>query len=253
MYPKEVTLLEEIFTYLTAATTAQPSKPPVPLTPAHIEAIIAILERWPPSQRFPLIDLSRLVFAFCPKSPFDVAGLKAKFLVALFVAAEWDGQKGSSAIPPGKVKETNTTLVLKALANAVGDWNGGAEEVEAEWLSKVVENVGKVPYGRLVKAQKVAFATVLFNISCRGRQLTSSVRGHVVGLIVRILEEEKAETETAYRALVGLGNLAYAAKILEQPLSPLQPGELKKTVSGLPQQFSDPRVQNVCNEVLVLL
>jgi len=163
MYPREIELLEEIFSYLTAVTTSpQPSNPPALLTAAHIESIIAILERWPPSQRFPLIDLSRLVFGFCPKGPFDVAGIKAKFLYALFVATGWASQEGPSPSPIGKVKETNTNLLLKALANAVGEWNGGAKEVEVEWLSKVVEIVGRVPYSRLVKAQKVAFATVLF-------------------------------------------------------------------------------------------
>ena len=120
MYPKETTLLEEIFTYLVAASGSPPaSKPFAPLTPAHIEAIMAILERWPSSQRFPLIDLSRLVFAFCPKSPFDVPGLKAKFIDALFVAAEWGGREASSEIPMGRVRDTKT-LVLKALANAIG-------------------------------------------------------------------------------------------------------------------------------------
>jgi phospholipase A-2-activating protein len=162
MYPQEIEFLEEIFTYLTIVTTAPPaSKPPASLTAAHVEAIIAILERWPPSQRFPLIDLSRLVFGFCPKDPFDVAGLKAKFLDAIFVATGWASQE-SFAGPIGKVKETNTTLLLKALANAVGEWDGGAKEVEVEWLSKVVGIVGKVPYDRLVKTQKVTFATVLF-------------------------------------------------------------------------------------------
>lgn len=162
MYPNETMLLEDIFTYLGAVSGPPASKSLAPPTPAHIEAIISILERWPSSQRFPLIDLSRLVFAFCPKSPFDVPGLKTKFLDSLFVAAEWGGREGSSEIPMGKVRETNTTLVLKALANAVGEWNGGSEEIEVQLLSKVVEDVGKMPYTRLVKSQKVAFATVLF-------------------------------------------------------------------------------------------
>lgn len=161
MYPREIEFLEEIFTYLTVVTSSPPSEPTASLRAAHIEAIIAILERWPPSQRFPLIDLSRLVFGFCPKNPFDVAGLKAKFLDALFVATGWSNQE-SSASPIGKVKETNTTLLLKALANAVGEWDGGANEIEVEWLSKVVEIIGKIPYNRLVKAQKVTFATVMF-------------------------------------------------------------------------------------------
>jgi len=200
-----------------------------------------------------LIDLSRLVFGFCPKGPFDVAGLKARFLEALFVSTGWDSQEGVSPGPVGKVKETNTNLLLKALANAVGEWDGGPKEIEVEWLNKIVEILGKVPYSQLVKAQKVAFATVLFNISCRGRRLDSSIRDQVVVLIVRILQEDKVETEAVYRTLVGLGNLAYTAKTLEQPLNPLQSGEIKNAVSSLQQQFSDSRVQNVCNEVLVLL
>ena len=156
MYPQEVALLEEIFTYLTVSTTTTP--PPL-LTVAHIEAIMSILERWPTSQRFPLIDLSRLVLAFCPKAPFDTPGLKVSFIEALFASVGWgDGAQAEEAAGiVGKVKETNTTLMLKALANAVGEGVGGNEEAK-----KILELIGRVPYRSLVKAQKVAFATVLF-------------------------------------------------------------------------------------------
>lgn len=155
MYPQEVALLEEIFTYLTVSTTATPSSP---LTVAHIEAIISILERWPTSQRFPLIDLSRLVLAFCPTAPFDTPGLKVSFVEALFKSAGWsDGGQAEAVGIGGKVKETNTTLMLKSLANAVGEGVGGSEEAK-----RILELIGRVPYRSLVKAQKVAFATVLF-------------------------------------------------------------------------------------------
>ncbi len=82
------------------------------------------------------------------------------------MAAEWEGsgkERQQPSSPIGKVKETNTTLMLKALANAVGDEGSGeAEKVELKWLRKVIEGVGRILYGTLVKAQKVAFATVLF-------------------------------------------------------------------------------------------
>jgi hypothetical protein len=45
------------------------------------------------------------------------------------------------------------------------------------------------------------------SISCRGRQLVAPIRDHVFTLIIKFLEQEKAETEAVYRALVGLGNL----------------------------------------------
>jgi len=157
MYPQEVALLEEIFTYLTVSTPTPPSS----LTVAHIEAIMSILERWPTSQRFPLIDLSRLVLAFCPKAPFDTPGLKVSFIEALFASAGWSDGAQEAASMVGKVKETNTTLVLKALANAVGEGEGGNEAV-VMWVRKILEFIGRVPYRLLVKAQKVAFATVLF-------------------------------------------------------------------------------------------
>lgn len=168
MYPQEVTLLEETFAYISAASATSPSKAPSSLSRAHIEAIISILERWPSSQRFPLIDLSRLVFAFCTKTPFDVqGGLKENFLDELFVAAEWGGsedQTQRTSSPTGKVKETNTTLMLKALANAVGQDESGKAKKKAEQnlLRKAMEGIGSIAYGTLVKTQKVAYATVLF-------------------------------------------------------------------------------------------
>lgn len=53
MYPEELEIVEEAFTYLSQVTStpSQPSLPPLGGT--HAEAIIQILERWPASQRFP--------------------------------------------------------------------------------------------------------------------------------------------------------------------------------------------------------
>jgi phospholipase A-2-activating protein len=53
MYPDEVNLIDEAFTYLTHALAVPPIPPTVTLTAGHIEAIVSILDRWPLSQRFP--------------------------------------------------------------------------------------------------------------------------------------------------------------------------------------------------------
>ena len=53
MYPDEVRLIDEAFTYLTQALAVPPISPTVSLSVNHTEAIMQILDRWPLSQRFP--------------------------------------------------------------------------------------------------------------------------------------------------------------------------------------------------------
>jgi phospholipase A-2-activating protein len=53
MYPNEIKTLEEAFNYLGQITSTPPRPPSAPLTSAHVEEIISILDRWPSSQRFP--------------------------------------------------------------------------------------------------------------------------------------------------------------------------------------------------------
>ncbi|KAF9532143.1 phospholipase A-2-activating protein [Crepidotus variabilis] len=246
MYPEEATLVEEIFTYLTQVTSTPDKTPSGPLTAAHIDAISAILERWPLSQRFPIIDLSRLVLGFCPETFQASPGLKDRFTEALFRGAElivW-----TSAM--NKVKETNTTLALKAVANAFND----KENSEISWLTKVVGSLGQVPYGLLTKAQKVALASVLFNISCEGLRhpIDGSLREQLVTIVNAILAEEKTETEAVYRVLVALGNIAAAANAVGA-LSGAQVATVKQTFTTLPARFPDARVRSICNEISGLI
>jgi len=53
MYPDEISALDEAFAYLSQVTGAATRRPATSLTAIHVEAIIQILDRWPPSQRFP--------------------------------------------------------------------------------------------------------------------------------------------------------------------------------------------------------
>ena len=53
MYPQELNLIEETFTYLTQAVSHPLDPPSKKLTHNHIDAIIQLLERWPQSQLFP--------------------------------------------------------------------------------------------------------------------------------------------------------------------------------------------------------
>lgn len=53
MSDQELGLIDETFSYLSQILIAPPSSPPNTLNASHINAIIALLERWPLSQRFP--------------------------------------------------------------------------------------------------------------------------------------------------------------------------------------------------------
>ncbi|KDR73567.1 hypothetical protein GALMADRAFT_72349 [Galerina marginata CBS 339.88] len=260
MYPDEINTLSETFLYLTQISSTPPIRPTNKLTSAHVEAIISILERWPSSQRFPVIDLSRLLVGFCPEafgssSPLspDSDLLRERFVDALFKAAEWD----AGWVPPlPKARETNMLLVLRTLANAFEE--KGDVDMDAagggRWLEKVLEALGQVPYTVLNKTQRVAFATVLFNLSCQGLRspLKLSIRNDAVALIVRILEQETADSEAVYRALVALGNVV-PAKTTNTTLTAAQAGEIAQCLQALPARFQEARVKNVCIEIGALV
>jgi len=106
----------------------------------------------------------------------------------------------------------------------------------------------------LNKAQRVALATVLFNVSCENLRspLQVPVRDHLISLIAKILESETAESEAVYRALVGLGNVIYACKANKAPLQEAQKSDISRCLGLLPTRFPETRVQNVAAEITAL-
>ncbi|KAF8809106.1 PFU-domain-containing protein, partial [Phlegmacium glaucopus] len=247
MYPNEIAVVDEIFAYLSQITASPVRQPSKSLTHVHVEAIIQILDRWPSSQRFPIIDLSRLLVGFCPDA-FGVPGLRAKFTEALFNASEWSAGWTS---PLSKARETNILLLLRTIANAFQEEGG----TDAEWLGLIVETIGQAPYAALNKAQRVALATVLFNISCENLQspLQIPVRDHLISLVAKILELETTDSEAVYRALVGLGNMIHACRASNASLQEAQKGDISRCLQLLPKRFPETRVQNVAAEVAALL
>ncbi|KAF8163523.1 phospholipase A-2-activating protein [Crassisporium funariophilum] len=247
MYPDEINLLDEAFAYLSQVTVSPARPPSNSLTHVHVEAIIQILERWPSSQRFPVIDLSRLLIGFCPDA-FSAPDLRDKFSEALFKASEWSTPW---TLPLSKARETNMLLLLRTLANAFQE--DGI--TDAGWLARVLETLGQAPYTALTKTQRVALATVLFNASCEGLRypLELSLRNQLITLIAQILESETADSEAVYRTLVALGNTVFAAKIHETTVSAPQVGEISQCLQSLPTQFPESRVRNVCVEIGTLL
>ncbi|CAK5265205.1 unnamed protein product [Mycena citricolor] len=246
LYPEEERAIDEAFSYVQKASAG--SRPTKPLGNAHIDAIVGALDRWHASFRLPVLDLARLVVAYCPES-VQAPGVKERFFSALFKSAEF----GSPWVKPtAKPVEVNLMLVFRALANVMQE---GAHTTEGSWLTQVLQLTSGAHYAELTTNQRKGRATMLLNISCITlfNPLPSSARSVFLGMILEALKTESSDTESAYRALVGLGNLYYASKQQNSPLDAAQTAEIKQVVSEVASRFSEERIRNMAAEISSLL
>lgn len=247
LYPEEINALDEATAFLAKAATSPATASESPLTFSHIGNILHVLERWPSSQRFPVIDILRLISGYCP-SAYAEPTQASQFFGALFKAAEWDD---SWEPPIPRPRELNRHIALRALANGVQDGTVGSED----WLSPLLDQVAKVPYSALNKVQRTALSTLLFNISCvrlKGSLSPAAAASHL-SLIARILAEEKDDGETVYRGLVALGNVTYCETRGGASLPEAQAGEVRRLVAGSAAKFPDERFRNIKDDITGLL
>ncbi|KAF5358106.1 hypothetical protein D9756_001377 [Leucocoprinus leucothites] len=238
--------INEIFEYLSRVTATPPQRPAKPLAFGHIEAVLQLLERWPSSHIFPVIDLCRLLAGFSLDA-FSGVGQLERFVETLFKAAEWTAP-WSSPLP--KARETNILLVLRTLANVIQDQT----QLRATWCSQIFDALGQVPYTLLIKTQRVAFSTILFNASCavlRSPVNDELQRQHLT-LVLGLLAAETSDSEASYRSLVALGNMAFAAKKTGSPLSGAQIGEANQCLRALPNTFPEERTKSLAAAIAAL-
>ncbi|KAI0748494.1 phospholipase A-2-activating protein [Daedaleopsis nitida] len=248
MYPQELSMVEETFTYLTQVVAHPLDPPSKKLTGSHVDAIVQLLERWPQSQLFPLMDLSRLVLAFCPTAYADPA-LRSRFFTAVFNGAGWD-EPWTSPLP--KPRETNLLFLFRSLANVFQD---GTALADGAWVQEVLDTLGGAPYAVLTNSLRVSLATIMFNIACAFLKdmLSLEVRDRLINIVLEILQTEKTDAEAAYRALVAFGDIAYAAKEQSHPMDAEQLSRARATLASLPTTFSEARIRDVSKEIAALL
>ncbi|THU81513.1 phospholipase A-2-activating protein [Dendrothele bispora CBS 962.96] len=153
MYPEESRSFEVVFAYMQYVLDGTSQSPPP--SSADIESMIHVMERWPSTYLLPVLDVSRLIVAFCPSVFQSTPDLRSKFFDALFKAAEWD-LPWTAPLP--KERERNVMIVLRALANIFQD----GVDIDATWTAQVLKSIEQIPYDVLVKSQRLAVATVLF-------------------------------------------------------------------------------------------
>ncbi|KAF7295597.1 Phospholipase A-2-activating protein [Mycena indigotica] len=248
-YPEEIRAIDESFNYVQQCSTG--SRPTNPLSAAHVDALIHILERWPSSLRLPVLDLARLVVAYCPEA-VRPAGIKERLFSALFSAADWTSSSPPPLPSPSKPAEMNVMLVFRALANVMQEAAGATD---GTWLAERLQVASAAGYDKLSPTQRKPRATMLLNVSCISlfTPMDSTTRSAHLTMIAEVLTTEKSDSESVYRALVGLGNIVYASKQHQVPLDAAQTALVGRAIKDLPGRFNEERIRGVVVEIGALL
>lgn len=161
------------------------------LDKTHLDAIEQVLDRWPSSTRFPrkwlfhhnkcnkrywinhsfitillllllplVIDLSRLICAYCPSLFTSDPNVASQFFKSLLRAAEWCD--GGWDEPMMKERQTNSLLLLRTFVNVFCEELGSTGRDWEKWGTEVFEELEKTRYEILGGNLRVTLATLLF-------------------------------------------------------------------------------------------
>ncbi|KAF7325398.1 Phospholipase A-2-activating protein [Mycena venus] len=247
-YPEEDRSIDDAFAYVQKCAAG--NRPTNPLGSVHVDSVIQVLERWPASLRLPVLDLARLIVAFCPEA-VKAPGLKERLFECLFKAADWKTPWVKSATKPA---EMNVMLVLRALANVAQEGSGAAD---GPWLGQVLKVVSDASYVTLfciaaeTAGHNAVECVVRYPVHAAGYRKSGAAC--VDDLPGTVLEEEKTDSESVYRALVGLGNVIYASKQQNSPFGGAQAAQVTRSMRELPTRFPEDRIRNIVIEISALL
>ncbi|KAG8908532.1 hypothetical protein FRB99_005892 [Tulasnella sp. 403] len=236
----ELQAFERTFAFLqTASTSTSNSRTQIlGLRWVDVDVVLQVLSRWPESQHFPLIDLLRLITYFCPSPSNAPPNYQVQILDTLLEACSWEDWVG---LPEDQIHvkswETNILLALRALTNCF----------QIDGQNALFSELSKTRYNTLNKNQRLALATLLFNFSCvaKAADVGSQARPIHLNLVTKVLQEETTDSETAYRALVALGNRVYGNQRPDK--------SLWSVVEPMPARFNEDRVKVLTAEIKQLL
>jgi len=224
-FPEEITSFTDIFDYLTAITADEDLSNVVAPKRKHVETIINVLDKWPAIHRFPLLDLVRLIAAYCPQ-PLNDASLHPQFLQALLRASDWD----EDWTPPiSKAKERNMLLLFRATANAFQE---NVRVGDSPWALDIFNKLCNSLSELFTPAQRVVSATIMLNFSCitLREPCEPTLRSTHLKAVISSIILQPNDNETTYRATIALGNVAYAARQFNQPLSTEEIVKVRDTI-----------------------
>ncbi|CAG8468092.1 11364_t:CDS:10, partial [Acaulospora colombiana] len=194
---KELTALEDLIKFLQNPTFKSSSTAD---RQSEFAVIHKIVSQWPSANRFPGIDLLRLLILYSPipAQYDDIDGSIVSLLIDSADIRSWD--EGNS---PTKEQETNTMLGLRALANLFDNKEG--KEVLRRKAQTIIELISPILGRTTNKNLRIALVTVFLNFSVEFR--TNPDEDATLQIIATLAEELSSETdsEVLYRSIVTLG------------------------------------------------
>ncbi|SCV69419.1 BQ2448_2439 [Microbotryum intermedium] len=224
----ELTSLDNLIAYLLVALASPSPKPSQPIGEAERAVVLKLLS-WPSSQRFPGLDLVRLV------------SLSSPLVEALPDLLETI----RDTTEPVKEQETNTMLGYRTLANSFLAQKG--KEVMRDQAVEILSTLTQRGLDGLSKNGKIALATTALNYSIFAvdKSLSSAAAQPLVDLISVLLRD--SDGETIYRSLVALGNLLSSP--LAKDLSSTTSSEVKKLAKEAGYHVEEARCKVVLGEI----
>ncbi|EIN07144.1 phospholipase A-2-activating protein [Punctularia strigosozonata HHB-11173 SS5] len=246
MSPGEIRQFDEVFSYLAAASSPITEVPPSPVSPKHLEVVLGVLERWPLGSRFP--HTCRLILGYCPET-LAQPGVRLSFIQALFKSTDWFEPWTSAWLD--RSKETNFLLLFRGVSNV---FQADTPSGEA-WVAWVIETLAHGKYELLSKPQRVAFATLLFNVSTTllNPGAADETRDTLFRTVLQGPLREQEDSEGAYRGLVALGNIIYAAKKFGFVLDGDRNAAVQQALEAIVGAFPELRVKTLAGEIKTLL
>ncbi|WOO81219.1 Phospholipase A-2-activating protein [Vanrija pseudolonga] len=200
--------------------------------------LLSLAVSWDAAHRFPLVDILRVLALQSPAFG-AVDSAPADLLKAGGWGEAWAGSKP---------QVTNQLLALRAIANLYNTETGRSTVANASDHGLLKELIKGRTWEQIGTA-KQPFATVVLNhsvLAVNGK-LPSSQAAALLSLIVHVLSNEVADSETIYRAAVALGNL------LSSPISgSLAVGEVqrgKDLVSSRGAKLGEKRLTDLATEI----
>ncbi|KAI5451503.1 hypothetical protein NCC49_001806 [Naganishia albida] len=209
--------------------------------------LLDIIGRWPEDKRFPLIDLCRVLCSSSTALASYQSSSGQGLVEVLLQACAFDADWPSAANKP---RDTNTMLVIRALANLTKT-EAGRTCITGDRLSELLEHLaGRHTFTSFNKNTRVAFATLALNLSILAVKGTLPVQHGraLLQYISNILSSETEDAEVAYRSMVALGNLIASPAITGS----LEVGDVevaKELAAGVANLMGEQRLKDLAQQI----
>jgi phospholipase A-2-activating protein len=200
---------------------------------AKLDVLVSVMQRWPASMRFPLLDVYRMACSSL------TTGQQSAAITAL-QAAQWNESWPTSS-DEVKARTTSALLALRSVANAL---SSNSSQATLPVLQCVQQ--GSAHVERLSKAARVAYATVLLNAAILLlANIEAGLATVLLSLIDTLLKAELShshadrDAEAIYRATMALGNV-----LVSPSAGSLGMGEVQSAVQGAHQAVAQSKEED---------